>query len=156
MRLVAVCVLALAGSVFALSLPSTPAGAHCEVPCGIFDDAGRFTQMLEDHSTIAKAMVQIRDLAEKKDALSLNQGVRWVMTKEDHATKVMDTIAQYFMAQRIKPGADEAAQGVYIDQLTKAHAVMTSAMRCKQSVADADAKGLHDAIHAFQTAYTKK
>ena len=156
MRLVAVSVLALAGSVFALSLPSTPAAAHCEVPCGIYDDAARFTQMLEDHSTIEKAMAQINELAGKSDALSMNQGVRWVMTKEDHATKVMDTIAQYFMAQRLKPGDDEAAQATYIDQLTKAHAVMRAAMRCKQSVAATDAKALQDAIVAFQAAYTKK
>ena len=152
MRTVLAALLALS----ALSLSGSRAVAHCEVPCGIYGDQMRFDMMLEDQATIAKAMVQIRELTGKEDPLAVNQSVRWVMTKEEHATKTMDVIAQYFMAQRIKPGTDEATQAAYVSRLTKAHAVMTAAMKCKQSVADADARALHDAIDAFHQAYEAK
>ena len=46
------------------------ADAHCEVPCGIFADQMRFEAMLEDTTTIRKAMVQISELAGKSDAQS--------------------------------------------------------------------------------------
>ncbi|MCH5375396.1 MAG: superoxide dismutase, Ni, partial [Planctomycetes bacterium] len=71
-----------------------PVSAHCEVPCGIYHDQLRFEQMLEDQTTIAKAMAQIGELTAKMDdgadPLSVNQVVRWVTTKEDHATKTQD------------------------------------------------------------------
>ena len=35
--------------------------AHCQVPCGVYGDSARFTQMLEDQTTIAKAIAQIND-----------------------------------------------------------------------------------------------
>jgi nickel superoxide dismutase len=152
MRLALTAALAL----LVLAVPTSRAAAHCEVPCGIFADQMRFEMMLEDQATIAKAMGQIRELTGKEDPLAVNQSVRWVMTKEEHATKTMETIAQYFMAQRIKPGTDEASTALYIERLTKAHAVMTAAMKCKQSVADTDAAALHAAIHAFHQAYEAK
>ena len=150
-------VLALLPVALVLLLGSAPtAGAHCEVPCGIFADQMRFEKMLEDHATITKSMVQINALADKTDAQSINQRTRWIMTKEDHGNKTMHTIAQYFMAQRIKPGKDEASNARYMDQLTKAHAVMRAAMKCKQSVATADADAMKAAIMAFHASYTKK
>ena len=39
--------------------------------------------MLEDQTTIAKAIAQINDLVGKKDGQSVNQLARW-STKEDH------------------------------------------------------------------------
>jgi nickel superoxide dismutase len=140
-----------------LLLGSAPvADAHCEVPCGIFADQMRFEMMLEDHATIAKAMAQIESLAAKTDGASVNQRTRWVMTKEDHAKKTMGVIAQYFMAQRLKPGKDAASSALYVDKLTKAHAVMRAAMKCKQSVAAKDADAFKAAIMAFHQAYTNK
>ena len=35
--------------------------AHCQVPCGIYDDALRIVQLREDFHTIQKAMNQIKD-----------------------------------------------------------------------------------------------
>jgi len=124
------------------------ASAHCEVPCGIYADQLRFEAMLEDHTTIAKAMAQIHALAGKADAQSHNQLARWVATKEDHATKTQHTIAQYFMSQRIK-----AKDPKYVAKLTTAHAVMVAAMKCKQTVDAAHADALHAAIGAFYEAY---
>ena len=36
--------------------------AHCQVPCGIYDDAVRIVQIEEDITTIRKAMNMINDL----------------------------------------------------------------------------------------------
>jgi nickel superoxide dismutase len=124
--------------------------AHCEVPCGIYADQRRFESMLEDQSTIVKAMDQIQQLAKKDDAQSHNQLARWVSTKEDHATATQHVIAQYFMTQRIKPTSPD-----YVKQLTKAHAVMVAAMKCKQNVDTKHADALEKAIVAFHAAYEK-
>ena len=133
------------------------ASAHCEVPCGIYADQHRFEEMLEDCTTIAKAIAQVNELTEStKDGPSpqaVNQIVRWVNTKESHATNTQHIIAQYFMTQRIKPGDDAEA---YVKKLTAAHAVMQAAMKCKQSADAATATALNDAILKFYTAYEGK
>jgi nickel superoxide dismutase len=122
--------------------------AHCEVPCGIYGDQQRFEAMLEDHTTIQKAMQQIQALAGEPDALSRNQLARWVVNKESHATRIQHTIAQYFMAQRIK-----SKDPKYLDKLTRAHAVIVAAMTCKQATETGQADALRAAILAFYEAY---
>ena len=123
---------------------------HCQVPCGVYGDTARFTQMLEDQTTIAKAIAQINDLADKKDAQSANQLSRWVTTKEDHAAKIQKIIAEYFLTQRIKPSSDK-----YDSLLKGAHAVMVAAMKCKQGVDAKNADSLKSAIESFQSVYEK-
>ena len=125
--------------------------AHCEVPCGIYADQRRFEQMLEDQTTIAKAATSIQDLAGDHDPQSLNQLVRWINTKEQHATTVQHTIAQYFMTQRIQPGAEGSAK-----KLAAAHAVMVAAMKSKQSADPAVANDLRAKILDFYRAYEGK
>ena len=122
--------------------------AHCEVPCGIYDDGARFKRIMEDQSTITKAIAGITDLAGTNGATGHNQLARWVATKESHATNIQHVIAQYFMTQRIK--ADDAK---YVEKLTAAHAVMVAAMKCKQAADPATAEALDKAIHDFQHAY---
>lgn len=123
---------------------------HCQVPCGVYGDSARFTQMLEDQSTIAKAIGQISELAEKEDAQSANQLSRWVATKEDHASKIQKIIAEYFLTQRIKSSSDK-----YDALLKGAHAVMVAAMKCKQGVDVKNAESLKSAIESFQSVYEK-
>lgn len=129
--------------------------AHCEVPCGIYDDQLRFQQMLEDCDTIAKGMKSVEDLlAEMGDAptpLAVNQMVRWTNTKEDHATKIQHIISQYFLTQRIKPTSER-----YVDQLKAAHAVLVAAMKCKQTVDQANADQLRESILDLYRAYEGK
>ena len=124
------------------------ASAHCQVPCGIFADQARFEAMLEDATTIEKAQRLMGELAGKNDAQSMNQYVRWVKTKEEHAANTQKVIADYFMAQRIKP-----AQDTYVDRLMASHAVMIAAMKCKQSADAATAEALKTAILAFHKVY---
>ena len=54
--------------------------AHCQIPCGIYDDEARFTLMLEDVTTIEKAMKQITEIG-GQDKPNWNQLVRWVGNK---------------------------------------------------------------------------
>ncbi|MCG8433874.1 MAG: superoxide dismutase, Ni [Gammaproteobacteria bacterium] len=127
------------------------ADAHCEVPCGIYGDQARFVEMLENTKTIAKAIDSLQELAKDHSPQVINQAIRWVTTKEEHATATQHIIAQYFMTQRIK--ADNPA---YTKQLTAAHAVMVAAMKCKQQADGATADSLREAILSFYTAYTGK
>ena len=126
--------------------------AHCQVPCGIYGDQLRFEQMLDDEQTISKAQLQINELTTGEvDAQSVNQLARWVATKEEHASKIQQTIASYFLAQRIK--ADNPA---YVKQLTAAHAVIVNAMKCKQSADAETAKALEKSIFDLYRAYEGK
>ena len=125
--------------------------AHCQVPCGIYGDQNRFEQLLEDQSTIEKASNLIKELSGKKDAQSKNQLSRWVSTKESHATAIQKTIADYFMAQRIK-----ASDPKYVEKLTKAHSIMVAAMKCKQSVDAETSASLKQAILSFHKSYEGK
>lgn len=136
----------LVGSALLASLRPS-ALAHCEMPCGIYDDHARINQMLEDTTTIAKATDQILALSHESDALSLNQATRWVTTKEEHATRIQHTIAQYFLTQRVKPkaaGSDE--WGDYATRLADHHAVLVAAMKTKQTVDPAAVDRLRAAI----------
>ena len=64
----------LAVVVVAVALaPRVSVDAHCEVPCGIYDDAARFKAMFEDESTISKAIAQINESADTHDPTGHNQ-----------------------------------------------------------------------------------
>jgi nickel superoxide dismutase len=132
-------------------LSGVSAFGHCQVPCGIYADQHRFEQMLEDQSTIEKAGKLIAELAGKNDPLSQNQLSRWVATKEAHATSIQRTIADYFMAQRIK-----ASSKNYEKQLVAAHAVIVAAMKCKQNVDGDSAANLKKSILSLHKAYEGK
>ncbi len=125
--------------------------AHCEVPCGIYADQRRFEEMLEDQMTIAKSIANINGLAAKKDAQSVNQLVRWINTKEAHATNVQHIMAQYFLTQRIKADSKD-----YTKKLKAAHAVIVAAMKCKQNTTPEVGIALEDAIKNFYEAYEGK
>lgn len=137
------------------SSPS-PVDAHCQVPCGIYDDPARISRLREDATTIAKAMKNINDLAGAHDAQGMNQFTRWVTTKEDHASHVIERMANYFLAQRVAPvtaGADGRAE--YLDKLAKHHAVITAAMKAKQNADPKYADELMHAIDGIAGYYTK-
>ena len=107
---------------------SVTAYAHCQIPCGIYDDHARVELMLEDSVTILKASKLIAELSGKTDAQSQNQLVRWVMNKEKHAQNVISTISDYFLTQRVKN-----TQKDYVERFKKHHAVIVAAMKAKQN-----------------------
>ena len=121
-----------------------PVHAHCQIPCGIYDDHARVLGMLEDSATIAKSVKLIGELAGKDDAQSRNQLIRWVTNKETHAQKIISTISDYFLTQRVKP-----TQKDYVDRLKSHHAVIVAAMKAKQNADDKHAKILEKRIKAL-------
>jgi nickel superoxide dismutase len=126
------------------------ASAHCQIPCGIYDDHARVQAMLEDAATVAKAARLINELAGKMDAQSQNQIVRWVMNKERHAQNVISTISDYFLTQRVKPDQED-----YTDRLVKHHAVIVAAMEAKQNADVRFADGLKARIEVLADYYPK-
>ena len=126
--------------------PQSTLLAHCQMPCGIYDDAARIKHLQEDATTIGKAVDQIRRLAEKHDAESLNQSVRWINTKEEHASSIIEIVSDYFLTQKVKPVAPGAeGYDAYLKSLADHHAVMVAAMKTKQTVDPANVEALNKA-----------
>ena len=122
--------------------------AHCQIPCGIYDDHARVQSMLEDAATVEKSARLIAELAGKSDAQSQNQLVRWVMNKEKHAQNIIATICDYFLTQRVKPGQKD-----YAERLAKHHAVIVAAMKAKQNADMTTAKTLKESIGELSSFY---
>ena len=116
--------------------------AHCQVPCGIYDDQMRIHMMEEHVTTIEKAMKQIAANENQ------NQTVRWIMNKEKHADELTDIVTYYFMAQRIKPDMDH-----YEDHLQTLHQIMIYSMKSKQTTDLANVEKLKGLIHSFEHSY---
>lgn len=136
------------------SLVATGIHAHCQVPCGIYDDVARIGAMMEDVTTIEKAITNIESLAGKTDALSVNQCTRWINTKESHASHIITTIAEYFLTQKVKPvAADADGYGAYTTTLAEHHRVMRAAMAAKQQVDPATVTELRAALSALSARY---
>ncbi len=133
-----------------------PADAHCQVPCGIYDDSARITRLREDAATIAKAITQIQELAGKHEAQAFNQAARWVSTKEAHASHIIEVVSEYFLAQKVKPVATAASgRDAYLEKLADHHAVMVAAMKTKQQANPASVDALVQAIDALARHYKK-
>ena len=123
------------------------AAAHCEIPCGIYDDEARIAMLLEHVATIEKSMNQI-SIIEKDKEHNANQLVRWVMNKEKHATELQEIVTQYFMTQRIK--FDTKA---YDKKLALLHQMLVYAMKCKQTRDLAHTAKLTGVIKEFKQLY---
>tara|TARA_B100001996_G_C18484734_1_gene525195 strand:- start:212 stop:694 length:483 start_codon:yes stop_codon:yes gene_type:complete len=121
--------------------------SHCQVPCGIYEDATRIYQIKEDFNTIKKAMFNIKELSKKDSPLSLNQATRWINTKEEHATKIQNRISDYFLIQRIKVKKGKEFD-LYSKQITTLHQIMVLSMKCKQTL---DTKNVSDALKQLDT-----
>ncbi len=155
-RAVGVTVVGVAVASVAVLLNVSPerADAHCQVPCGIYDDAARIARMREDAATIEKAIAAINELSGQHGAQAFNQAARWVSTKEDHASHIIEVVSQYFLTQRVKPveaGAD--GFGAYVKKLVDHHAVMTAAMKTKQNADPKYVETLRKAIDALAEHY---
>ena len=135
-------------TVLASLLTLSSVSAHCQVPCGIYDDHARVESMLEDAATAAKAVVKLEGLTGKSNVQSLNQVVRWVSNKESHAQSIIDTIADYFLTQRVKPTQED-----YAVRLEKHHKVILLAMKAKQKADAATVSELTKAITELEEYY---
>jgi ubiquitin len=122
-------------------------GGHCQVPCGIFDDPAMVAELKEAAVTIRKAVVQAGELhaAAGGDLLAMNQLVRWIGVKEEHADKIIHRVGSYCLCQRVKKEIfpDDAA---YVQALKAHHAVLQAAMKTKQVVDPAACDALDHAL----------
>ncbi|MDL1976196.1 MAG: superoxide dismutase, Ni [Deltaproteobacteria bacterium] len=123
------------------------AAAHCEIPCGIYDDEMRVMMIAEHITTIEKSMKQIVKLRGQKPE-NCNQRVRWVMNKEDHANELQHIVSQYFMTQRIKLDAENYAQ-----KLSVLHKMLVYAMKCKQTTDLSHISKLRSLLEEFHDLY---
>jgi len=128
---------------------------HCQVPCGIYDDSARIVLLKEHVTTIEKAMNQIEQLSESdSNAQNMNQLIRWVNTKEEHATLIQSTIADYFLAQRIKPKMkNEDGRQLYVDQILVLQQIIVAAMKCKQNVDQSKPEKVKQLLDQFINLY---
>ena len=145
-------------AVFIFLMPmASPVFAHCEIPCGIYDDETRCTMIAEHITTIEKSINQIVALS-KEESLNYNQIVRWVDNKEHHANELQHIVTQYFMTQRLKPvdQADSKAYSEYIKKLELLHQMLVYAMKAKQTVDLENVEKLRSLLAEFRTAYFGK
>lgn len=133
------------------------ASAHCEIPCGIYGDSLRIQEIEEHITTIEKSMNQINELSGEADK-NYNQLIRWITNKEEHAQKIQDIVARYFLHQRIKPvePSDAEQYEKYITRLTLLHKLQVYAMNAKQTTDLKYVKQLRDTLHEFEDAYFHK
>ena len=124
--------------------------AHCQIPCGIYDDAARVDMLLEDAQTISKSVHELIGHSKDKGIQAENQRVRWIINKDKHAEKIIQTVADYYLTQRIKPDQKD-----YQERLVRHHNIMLLAMRCKQTVDTKIVEQLVTAIKLIQPYYPK-
>ncbi len=136
------------------SFTSKSAEAHCEVPCGIYNDSVRVKLIYEHIMTIEKAMNQINKESNSAKP-NYNQLVRWINNKESHATKIQNIVSQYFLHQRIKTvgRTDRHAYSHYIEKLELLHKLSVYAMKAKQGTDVDYIKQMRSTLATFEKVY---
>jgi hypothetical protein len=111
-------------------------------------------QINEMAVSIRKAMVQSVTLhaTATTDIMAMNQMVRWINTKEEHASKIITMVSEYCLCQRVKKEAF-ATEKDYFDALASHHKVLQAAMKSKQSMDLAACDALEHAISDMAKMY---
>ncbi|MFO7936500.1 MAG: superoxide dismutase [Ni] [Kiritimatiellia bacterium] len=138
----------LMSALLMVALSPDKSNAHCQIPCGIYSDNVRVVMMLEDVETLAKSVAMLNELAPKNDVQSKAQFARWVTNKEQHAEKIISTIANYYLTQRVKPAQDD-----YVERLKAHHAIIINAMKVKQNTEMKYVNTLKDSVQALLRYY---
>jgi nickel superoxide dismutase len=130
------------------------AGAHCEIPCGIYGDEMRLDMIAEHITTVERSIQMIAELS-KDTEKNFHQLARWVVNKEEHANYIQDIVSQYFLTQRINISEpkDRGAHDKYVKQLVLLHEMLVYAMRAKQSTDLAHVVRLRGLLEEFKAAY---
>ena len=123
--------------------------AHCEIPCGIYDDQLRITMIKEHITTIEKSMEKIKHL--EISGNDANQLTRWIINKENHANQLQDIISDYFMVQRIKPNAKN-----YNKKISLLHKMLIYTMQCKQTTDFSNTNRLLKLTNEFNDLYFER
>ena len=136
----------------ALLLSLAPLNAHCQIPCGVYDDTMR-VKMIEEHTlTILKSMNYIA--SNQSDLEKQNQVTRWIINKEEHAQEIQNIISEYFLTQRIKLKSDSKEnKDLYHAQLASLHNILLDAMKCKQTLDTNNTTSLLENLNKFVNLY---
>ena len=131
---------------------STQLSGHCQIPCGVYDDAMR-VKMIEEHTlTILKSMNYIK--TNQNDLQQQNQVTRWIINKEQHAQEIQEIISKYFLTQRIKlKDESQESKDLYHAQLAILHSILLDAMKCKQTVDTSITNSLLENLNKFVNLY---
>jgi len=146
--------IAAVGIFAVVAILASIAYSHCQIPCGIYNDQMRFDTIAEHITTIEKSMKLITELS-GHDKPNMNQIVRWVHNKEEHADEISHIVSYYFMAQRVKLPAegDTKAQNEYVKKLTLLHRMLVYSMKAKQTTDLANVEQLKSALNEFHKVY---
>jgi hypothetical protein len=82
----------------------------------------------------------------KEEVQTMNQLVRWIKTKEEHCDRIIKTMGDYCLCQRVKR-ANFKTEEEYLQALKIHHVVMQAAMKAKQTM---DTKACDDLEHAVE------
>jgi len=128
--------------------------AHCQIPCGIYNDEMRIKMIEENITTIEKSMNQIVKLSTEQP-VNYNQLIRWISNKEEHANKIQEIVYQYFLTQRIKPVQPEQKEAYqkYLYKLSLLHQLLFYAMKTKQTTDLSHVEKLRSLLSQFTEAY---
>lgn len=128
--------------------------AHCEIPCGIYDDELRLDMIAEHIMTVEKSMSMIAEL-QKDEQTNHNQMVRWVNNKESHASEIQYIVSQYFMTQRVKRVGeeDDVTYKAYVRQITLLHEMLIIAMKMKQTTDPTTVEKFRSLLEEFRAIY---
>ena len=86
--------------------------------------------------------------------MDANQQVRWINTKEEHATLIQRIVSDYFLTQRVKFKIEnDSARTTYVQHTTTLHQMLVAAMKCKQSVDNHNADRLSELTKTFAELY---
>lgn len=130
--------------------------AHCQIPCGIYDDDLRFGLLKENIATVDKGMKQIVELS-ADPAKNAAQIARWAINKDQYADDIAQIVSAYFLQQRIKPLADGASAeetAAYVKKLTLCHELLVNAMKAKQTTDGQYVEKLTKLLDQFHEAYS--
>jgi len=133
--------------ILAITVSSPYVLAHCEIPCGIYDDEMRIALISEHIDTIEKSIKEIMSLENQQDK-NYNQIIRWVFNKENHANEIQHIVSQYFLTQRIKFDSKN-----YIEKITLLHKLLVYAMKCKQTTDLSNINQMRSILKDFKKIY---
>lgn len=131
--------------------------AHCQIPCGIYDDGLRFSLIKEHIGTIEKTITLIQE-ASADPAKNAVQIARLASNKDEYADQIAELVSTYFLQQRVKPlasGASAEETAAYTRKLVLCHELLVTSMKAKQNTDKQYTEKLSQLLQQFQEAYGK-
>ena len=117
--------------IFTILLALTPLtsslSAHCQMPCGIYNDQMVYDEVNQFYLTVFKAVKALENNKFQTDE-DRNQYVRWVMTKERLCNEIATLLTTYFFQQKIMPIDDNR------DMVNSLHQLLFQLVAIKQNV----------------------